>query len=223
MTDATDTTRGTRDAPGEPAPGDAPPRSRRTLWAVLAALAVAAVTAFLAIGLMNQNVDQSIDDALEKGERPPAPAFTLPLLAPGGPLTGAEGTPVSLSDLRGRVVVLNMWASWCDPCKNEVPYLQAMADRLAPKGVVVLGVDVQDQTVDAREFIKANGITFPSVRDGNDDVKNAYAATGVPETFVIDRQGRIALKWRNEMRAEQAQAIEDTAARLAAEPAKAGS
>lgn len=209
------------DATPAPAEGAAAPRSRRTLWAVLAALAVAAVTVFLIIGLMNQNVDQHIDDALAKGERPEAPAFTLPLLSPGGPVKGDEGTPVSLSDLRGKVVILNLWASWCGPCENEVPYLQAMSDRLAPKGVVVLGVDVQDQTVDARKFIKDNGMTFPSVRDGEDDVRNAYAATGVPETFVIDRDGRIAMSYRHEMGAEQARVIEDTAATLATEPATA--
>lgn len=187
------------------------------MWAVLTAVGVVALTAVLVVGLMNRGVDHRIDDALDRGERPQAPAFTLPLLTPGPGVPGPEGRPVSLDDFRGRVVVLNLWASWCGPCKNEAPYLQAMADRLRDRDVVLLGMDIEDLSSDATAFMRDNGLTYASVRDPNDDVKSAFGATGVPETFVIDREGRIALTHRTELGQDQAAQIERIALQVAAE------
>lgn len=214
------------DTPRPPAPhpdadaegGDAPPGGRRrALWGALAAVVVVGLTVMLVVGIANKNVSHELDEAVARGDRPEAPAFTLPVLAGGGTVKGPEGRPVSLADLRGSVVVVNFWASWCDPCKNEAPLLQALAERQARNGVVVLGIDVQDVSQDAKDFMRTYGMTYPSLRDRNDDVKNAYAATGVPETFVIDRSGRIAFIHRSELAADQLDQLDAIVAGVARE------
>jgi cytochrome c biogenesis protein CcmG/thiol:disulfide interchange protein DsbE len=117
------------------------------------------------------------------GERPQAPDFTLERLDEDGELT--------LSSLRGKAVVLNVWASWCIPCKAEAPFLEEVwADRRA-RGLVVVGLDAQDFRKDARRFASRFGLTFPLVYDGPGDTLPDYGVTGFPETFVIDREGRV--------------------------------
>lgn len=167
---------------------------RRTIGAVVGGVIVAGVIALLVLGLANRDVGTSIQDALEEGERPEAPAFTAPvLIAADG--VGPAGAEVALDDLRGRVVVLNFWASWCGPCENEAPILNQVAQQYRGRGdVVVLGMDTQDLTDEALTFAEEFGITYPSLREGGDAIYRDYEARGVPETFVIDREGRIALK-----------------------------
>lgn len=165
---------------------------RRLIGLVVGAVVAALIVVLLIVGLMNRGTSTTIDDALETGARPDAPALTLPVLV-SGPGLPAVGKDASLSDLKGRVVVLNLWASWCDPCKEESPVLEQLWKANRAKGVVVLGVDIQDLSSDARAFIREYGLTYPSLRDGTDDAKAALEATGVPETYIIDRKGRIAL------------------------------
>jgi cytochrome c biogenesis protein CcmG/thiol:disulfide interchange protein DsbE len=88
--------------------------------------------------------------------------------------------------------VLNFWASWCDPCKAESPLLQRWHERLAKQGGLVLGVDVQDLSGDARAFVDEYRLTYPMLRDGPGDLRDDFGILGLPETFVVDRQGRIA-------------------------------
>lgn len=108
---------------------------------------------------------------------------------------GPVGSEVSSEDLKGRIVVLNFWASWCDPCELEAPVLEEVAARYrASKDVVVLGVDVQDLREEALSFIERNGLTYPSLRDGTDEAQHAYEVPALPETFVIDQNGLVALK-----------------------------
>lgn len=180
---------------------DTPPEGggwdrRRTVGAIVGGVIVAGVLALLIIGLVNKDIGTSIQDALEEGRRPPAPDATLPvLLAADG--IGPVGSEVTLSSLRGKVVVLNFWASWCQPCELEAPVLDAVAARYRggpTQEVVVIGVDVQDLREEALAFARDNGVTTASLRDGEDDVKNAYEVPALPETFVIDPEGRIALK-----------------------------
>jgi cytochrome c biogenesis protein CcmG, thiol:disulfide interchange protein DsbE len=155
----------------------------------LAAIAItAALVALLAYGVFQNEPDNSIDSAVAAGRRPAAPSLELPRL-------GAPGT-LSLASLRGRVVVLNYWASWCPPCKAEAPVLDRWHHRIAPKGGTVLGVDVLDVDSDARAFVRRYGMTFPIVRDGDGDTGKDFGVNGQPETIVVDRRGRIAAAFR---------------------------
>jgi cytochrome c biogenesis protein CcmG/thiol:disulfide interchange protein DsbE len=161
---------------------------------VLAVVAVLALVGLLAYGLVSNEPDSQIDEAVARGEREAAPALTLPRLSGGG--------EESLADYRGRVVVLNYWASWCDPCRAESPLLQRFHERIARRGGTVLGVDVQDVTGDAIDFAKEYGLTYPMLRDGDGDTRDELGIVGLPETFVLDRRGRIAAVARGPVDAE---------------------
>ena len=100
------------------------------------------------------------------------------------------GGRLPLRALRGQPVVLNFWASWCVPCKKEAPLLAASAKTHAGK-VAFLGVDVQDFTSDARHFLARYHVNYVSVRDGAGSTYDGYGLTGVPETYFVDREGRI--------------------------------
>lgn len=184
-------------SPEETAPPDGGWDRRRTIAAVVGGVVVLGVIALLVVGLVNKDqIGTSIQDALAAGERPDAPAMTLPVLVAADGI-GPEGAEVSLADLRGRTVVLNFWASWCRPCELEAPVLEAVAERYRADGdVVVLGVDVQDLREQALGFVRDTGVTYPTLRDGGDGVMNDYQVAALPETFVIDPEGRIALKIR---------------------------
>ncbi|GBC87754.1 Thiol-disulfide oxidoreductase ResA [bacterium HR12] len=117
----------------------------------------------------------------------PAPDFTLPLLQGQGSVT--------LSDLRGRPVLLNFWASWCVACKEEAPVLAAGWRRWRDEGVVFLGVNTQDSRSAAIAFEERYGIEYQSVVDENGSVTSAYGVTGFPETFFIDARGTIVAKY----------------------------
>jgi cytochrome c biogenesis protein CcmG/thiol:disulfide interchange protein DsbE len=118
-----------------------------------------------------------------RGERPQAPDFTLERLDQKGDL--------ELSSLRGRAVVLNTWASWCIPCKEEAPYLEQVWRDNRDRGVVVVGLNAKDLRSDAQRFVNRFDLTFPVVRDGSGDTIQEYGVTGFPETFVLDREGRV--------------------------------
>jgi cytochrome c biogenesis protein CcmG/thiol:disulfide interchange protein DsbE len=145
---------------------------------------VVALVALLAYGLASNEPDRGVEQALGAGGRERAPDVELPRLDGGG--------NASLADYRGKVVVLNFWASWCGPCKVESPLLQRWHERLAKRGGLVLGVDVQDISGDARAFVDEFGLTYPMLRDGPGDLRDDFGILGLPETFVVDRRGRIA-------------------------------
>ncbi|MHB8470461.1 MAG: TlpA family protein disulfide reductase [Gaiellaceae bacterium] len=113
----------------------------------------------------------------------PAPNFTLKRIDGGG--------TVALASLRGRPVVINFWASWCVPCKGEAPLLERAAQRYKARGVVFLGIDYHDVTSDARTFLAHHGVTYPTLQDGSGAVGDRYGLTGVPETYFVDRRGRL--------------------------------
>ncbi|MDR7481178.1 MAG: TlpA disulfide reductase family protein [Armatimonadota bacterium] len=169
--------------------------------------AVGLVVAALAFVTARAGRQTSISGALARGLAPEAPPFTLPRL-------DGDGT-LDLAALRGRVVVLNFWASWCVPCRDEAPLLEAAWQRYRDRGVVVVGVNVQDLTADAQRFVRETRTTFPVVRDHDNRVYRAYGLTGVPETFFTDRQGRIVRKFPGAVleAAEWFRAVEDVLAR----------
>jgi len=125
----------------------------------------------------------SLAAAANRGERPTAPDFTLDRIDRDGKLT--------LSSLRGKVVVVNYWASYCYPCRAEAPFLEDVWRRDRGRDVVVLGVDWQDFRGDARRFMRRYDVSFPVVHDGPGDVGFDYGITGLPETYVIDRHGKV--------------------------------
>ncbi|MBI4537423.1 MAG: TlpA family protein disulfide reductase [candidate division NC10 bacterium] len=110
-------------------------------------------------------------------------------------LTLFDGRTVRLSDFRGKVVFLNFWASWCPPCREEAPLLEAAWRRYQTQGVVFLGVDIQDREEDARRFVQAFGITYPNGRDDRGRIAIDYGVYGIPETYFIDPSGRITAKY----------------------------
>ena len=154
-------------------------RSRGLPFVVVAATALIAL---LVYGLVAVGESTTIDDAVAKGERPAAPDKRLPKLG---------GGEASLADFKGRPVVLNFWASWCDPCKDEAPALVRAQQQLEKAGGTVVGVTVDDSTPDSIRFAKEYKLDFPSLRDVDGELGEEYGRTGVPETFVIDRDGRV--------------------------------
>jgi cytochrome c biogenesis protein CcmG/thiol:disulfide interchange protein DsbE len=151
---------------------------------IAAICVLVALVALLAYGLAQNEPDRSVDQALAQGERASAPDLELPKLGGGG-----NG---SLDDYRGQVVVLNFWASWCKPCKDESPLLEKWHRRMRDRGGTVLGVDMLDVTSRAEEFIDEYDLSYPMLKDKDGDGLESYGVVQYPETFVIDRRGRIA-------------------------------
>jgi DsbE subfamily thiol:disulfide oxidoreductase len=110
-------------------------------------------------------------------------------------LKSVEGeTEISLEDYRGKPVVLNFWASWCGPCKEELPLFESTWKEYKDKGVVFLGVDVMDDKGNAAEFIETEGITYTNLHDPSGEVSSKYGVVALPATFFIDKEGNIAYK-----------------------------
>lgn len=149
--------------------------------ALLAFLAVLAVVGLLGFGLLSKGEAQ-----IEIGE--PVPDRELPVLGGAG-----EG---SIADYRGRWVLVNLWASWCAPCRQEAPELERFAHRQRKRGVSVLGINVQDNSEDALAFLRDFRLGYPQLRSVGDERSAAFGSTGVPENFLVDPQGRLALIWR---------------------------
>ena len=159
---------------------------KRLLSPVPAAVLVGvlALLGLLAYGVNSREPNAEVEQALARGQRVPAPALTLPRL--DGPGTA------SLADFRGKVVVLNYWASWCEPCRVESPLLERWHRRISPRGGTVVGIDVHDVTSDARRFVAEFGLTYPMLRDVDGRTQRRFGVVAYPETLVLDRRGRIA-------------------------------
>ncbi len=157
-----------------------PPRLKLSLQAA-SVLVVAGLLALLVWRVVHQ--DKGVARELDQGKRPAAPHFDLSRLDTPGKL--------SLAAYRGKVVVLNFWASWCDPCKSEAPRLEAAWKQFRGHGVVVIGVDAQDFSGDARKFMRRYKLTYPNVHDGPGNVLPKYGVTGFPETYFVGRDGKL--------------------------------
>jgi cytochrome c biogenesis protein CcmG, thiol:disulfide interchange protein DsbE len=153
---------------------------------LLQAAAVAVVALLIALlgwQIAEKEEGRGLAAAVADGKAPRAPGFVLESLE------GEE--QVSLADFRGRPIVLNFWASWCGPCKDEAPMLQSAWERYRDRGLVVLGIDAQDFRVDGRRFADRYALTYPLAYDGTGSTLGRYGLTGFPETWFVSRSGRL--------------------------------
>ncbi len=122
-----------------------------------------------------------------------------------------DGGTFRLADQRGRVVVVNFWASWCPPCRAEAPRLVAASRKYLDRDVVFVGVDINDTPDNARAFLQEFGITYANGIDQNLSITEAYGVTGLPATFVVGRQGKVMQRWPGEIQADQLSGLIDEA------------
>ena len=135
-------------------------------------------------------------------------------------LTDLTGKEQSLSQYRGKIVLLNFWATWCKPCTTEMPAMQTTYDKLRDKGFVVLAVNELEDDAKVREHIKQHGHTFPVLMDRDNKVANQFGVFGLPVSVFIDQEGRVQEYIKGGLLTEQK--IEETVARIQKnEPMKA--
>jgi cytochrome c biogenesis protein CcmG, thiol:disulfide interchange protein DsbE len=154
----------------------------RLYWPVT--VAAAALVGLLAYGVAGTGADTTLDEAVREGRRVDPPKAQLQKL-------GGEGTG-SLADYKGQVVLVNVWASWCEPCRDELPLLERTHRRLERQGATVLGIDVKENSGAALEAVREFGLTYPNLRDPDGTYVREFGQTGYPETYVLDRQGKVA-------------------------------
>lgn len=171
-------------------------KERSGVAPIVTAVATAAFLALLVYGVTARSPDERIDQQLADSRAAEAPPLALPLFASGDQRdpraakverAGADGQ-VQLEELEGPIV-LNFWASWCVPCADEAPILEGAWKRA--DDVLFLGVNQQDLTDDAGDFLERHDISFPSVRDRGDFTSRSWGVTGLPETFFLDRRGMV--------------------------------
>lgn len=163
-------------------------------------VSVQSAAALLLVGLSFIVADSLRERIVSVGDR--APRFEV---------TTDAGKRLTASDFGGKILVLNFWATWCPPCIDEMPSLQAMAQQLAPKGVVVLGVSVDKNPAAYQRFLQQAKIAFPTARDPEADISAEYGTFKYPETYVIDSEGRVRQKHigpRNWLDADLVKSIE---------------
>lgn len=158
--------------PPENSPAKRPFLTPGTLFLVVGMLAVVTV---IALQMLRNNI--------EPPTHGPAPDFTLALY---------EGESFTLSEQRGKYVVINFWGSWCGPCRDEAPELQQAWETFRDQGVVVVGVGFRDVEREARKFIDQMGLTYPNGNDEGLRITAVYAITGAPETYIVGPDGNVA-------------------------------
>lgn len=160
---------------------------------MLVSFAGAALLGLLIYGVTHQAASRTLDEAVAHKQRPGAPerTHTLPALLGSG--------KADLASYSGQVVVLNFWASWCVPCQTEAPLLQAAQSQLLRHRATVLGVTYKDASPDSLAFLRRYHLSYPNLRDASGSFAGSYGTDQLPETFVIDRQGRVAAISRGEI------------------------
>jgi cytochrome c biogenesis protein CcmG/thiol:disulfide interchange protein DsbE len=156
-------------------------------------LAGVCLVALLIYGVSVQAANRTLDELVARGRRPAAPDATRRL-----PMLGGSGQG-SLASFKGKVVVLNFWASWCEPCQVEAPLLERAQSQLARHDATVLGVTYKDATPDSQSFVRRYHLTYPNLRDGEGSFAHSYGTNQLPESFIIDRYGHIVAISRGEI------------------------
>ncbi len=171
-----------------------PVRRRRRVWNTVALTAGVLVLAAAGVAMWGPGHGAVVQSAGRPIPGQAAPDFTLTLL---------DGSTVSLSGLRGQVVVINFWASWCPPCEEESPALQAVWEEYRGRGVTFVGIAYKDEEAAVRDFVARHGLTYPIGIDQAGSIADAYGITGVPETFVVGPDGRVAAMYIGPVTAEE--------------------
>lgn len=172
---------------------------RRPSWTALVAGTVGLLfVGLIAYGLAARAPNLKIDATLAQGRPAAAPPFDLAVLQRGdlGPLAERLRGPLadgrlSLAELRGSPVVVNFWASWCDPCRREAPLLEDSWRAARTDGVVFVGLNMQDARSDARRFLREFDVSYPNVREPDDATARTWGLTGLPETYFLASDGRV--------------------------------
>ncbi len=160
----------------EATPSSPPTTSMRPRWgAVVVWVSLLGLLALLGIGLI-----RSQQGPINVGDR--IPDFSL---------TTFDGQSYNTADLRGQVILINFWASWCDPCKEEAAALEQAHQEYQERGVVFLGVNYVDTEPEALAYLDQFGITYPNGPDLGTEISQAFRMRGVPETYIVDRQGTL--------------------------------
>jgi len=152
---------------------------------VLVSVAGAALIGLLIYGVSHQAANRSLDEALAHGQHPIAPHASRPLPSLAG------GGQSSLAAYRGKVVIVNFFASWCVACQEESPLLERTQRKLEAHGATILGVSFQDDASKSKEFMSKYGLSFPALHDASGEMASAYGTRQIPESFLIGREGRV--------------------------------
>jgi cytochrome c biogenesis protein CcmG, thiol:disulfide interchange protein DsbE len=190
---------GGEDSPEASPPGQGRRGPLRFVAPVLGLVTAVGLIALLVYGVTARAPDTHIDDSLAGGRGVPAPSYRLAVLRRGslGPRLGRRLAPaladrrISPSELRGTPYVLNVWASWCLPCRDEAPELTRAWRQQRRRGVLFVGLNMQDSPEDARAFMNHFGIDYLNIRDPTNDIPHRYGATGVPETYFVSAGAEI--------------------------------
>ncbi|MBI4496711.1 MAG: TlpA family protein disulfide reductase [Chloroflexi bacterium] len=187
--------------------GEQAVRSRMGPWGItvlgLVTAGVLALLGLLAFGMARQGTGRTqvaINTVGQAAAVQPRPAadFQLGLFS---------GELLRLSDLRGKTIVLNFWASWCPPCRAEAPELQKVHQTYQGREVVVLGIDLWDSEQSAQAFIRDFGLTYPNGPNLKGDIAIEYGVMGIPETFIINTEGQLVRRWIGPLTAAQLTAL----------------
>jgi cytochrome c biogenesis protein CcmG, thiol:disulfide interchange protein DsbE len=160
---------------------------------ILISIVGACLIGLLVYGISNQAASRTLDNLLAEGRHPAAPDASRML-----PVLGGHGLS-SLASLRGKVVILNFWASWCPPCQTEAPLLQRAQGPLRKLNATVLGVTYEDVVPDSEKFMAGHGLTYPNLRDDTGTFAHSYGTDQLPESFLLDRSGHIVALERGEI------------------------
>lgn len=150
------------------------------------------------LGTALASVSRLVGSAPAEADVPRSTAESRPdrrAQAPDFTLQTFDGGSLRLADLRGQAVVLNFWASWCVPCREEAPVLVRAAQANRDRGVVFVGINVQDIEADARAFLAEFGIIYPNGPDRDSRIATDFGVVGIPTTLFLDAEGRLARRW----------------------------